>query len=197
MSLSADWPDTVLRLSSNDRYRAQLNGAGAATQYDVITVVNGTASVADATLEVVPGFTPSIGQQFNVLNTTGGVTGFFRDTVGNVLTEGATFCPHCGAIVRATEAGASGAPLGAAPAAAAKPLVRALHSTTAPVSKPASVRMVECMFMVLSCHVTWQCRRASRSACATRDDGPGSLALTAAAMKGLYVRESPDCRGRR
>ena len=42
--------------------------------------VTGTASLGSATLEVLPGFTPSIGQLFTIVNTSGGVAGTFRDT---------------------------------------------------------------------------------------------------------------------
>ena len=82
--------DGNLVFSSTDRYRAQLNGAGAFTQYDVISTT-GTASLGSAILEVLPSFTPSIGQLFTIVNTTGGVNGIFRDTNGNPLPEGATF----------------------------------------------------------------------------------------------------------
>jgi autotransporter-associated beta strand protein len=71
-------------------FTVDLNGLTPGTQYDRLAVT-GTANVNGVTLLVNAGFSPAIGNTFTILTTTGGITGNFRDALGNVLAEGSSF----------------------------------------------------------------------------------------------------------
>ncbi|MEI6568949.1 MAG: Ig-like domain repeat protein, partial [Verrucomicrobiota bacterium] len=82
-----------LILDSGALFDQQINGTAAGTQYDVTQVAGspGTAALGNATLNVTLGYSPAAGDTYAILNASGGVTGTFKDALGNVLADGATF----------------------------------------------------------------------------------------------------------
>lgn len=83
-------------LGDQSKLVVQINGATAGTQFDQLkTGVLALGTAAHAKLDVRLGFTPSVGQQFRIVNVTGNTLlpadQVFRDLQGNVLIEGASF----------------------------------------------------------------------------------------------------------
>jgi fibronectin-binding autotransporter adhesin len=71
-------------------FNVELNGTTPGTQYDQL-VSTGTVALNNATLSVTLGFTPALNTTFSIITAAGGVTGTFRDLLGNVLVDGASF----------------------------------------------------------------------------------------------------------
>ncbi|MEQ8855829.1 LamG-like jellyroll fold domain-containing protein, partial [Gimesia sp.] len=68
-----------LKLDSNDQLDIEVNGTVAGTEHDQL-VVNGAVSLGDATLNLIPGFTPADTQSFVLLENddTDGIVGSFN-----------------------------------------------------------------------------------------------------------------------
>ncbi|WP_417394712.1 LamG-like jellyroll fold domain-containing protein, partial [Gimesia chilikensis] len=68
-----------LKLDSNDQLDVEVNGTVAGTEHDQL-VVNGAVSLGDATLNLIPGFTPADTQSFVLLENddTDGIVGSFN-----------------------------------------------------------------------------------------------------------------------
>ena len=73
-------------------FAVELNGASVGTQYDQLDVA-GAVNLGHATLALTLGYTPTVGDQFMILNNDGSdpVTGVFRDPLGQPLAEGDAF----------------------------------------------------------------------------------------------------------
>ncbi|MEI6786125.1 MAG: Ig-like domain repeat protein, partial [Verrucomicrobiota bacterium] len=83
---------TSLTLNSGALFDEEINGTTAGTLYDVTQVSGtpGTVALGNATLNVTLGYTPAVGDTYAIINATGGVSGTFKDSLGNTLTNGAT-----------------------------------------------------------------------------------------------------------
>lgn len=82
-------------LGNQSRFVAQINGANA-TQFDQLkTAALSLGAAAHPKLDVRLGFTPTVGQQFRIVDVTGtnqlSANQVFRDLAGNVLVEGSSF----------------------------------------------------------------------------------------------------------
>ena len=83
---------TSLTLNSGALFDEEINGTTAGTLYDVTQVSGspGTVALGNATLNLTLGYTPAVGDTYAIINATGGVSGTFKDSLGNTLTNGAT-----------------------------------------------------------------------------------------------------------
>jgi fibronectin-binding autotransporter adhesin len=84
---------TGLTLNSNSNYKVELNGLTLGLDYDSTLVNSGTVTLNTPTLVVALGFTPNIGDSFNIITNAAGnaVSGTFLDLPeGSVFTIGST-----------------------------------------------------------------------------------------------------------
>ncbi|HUJ11384.1 MAG TPA: PEP-CTERM sorting domain-containing protein [Verrucomicrobiae bacterium] len=82
-----------MTLQSNSNYAVELNGLGLGVDYDSVLVGSGTINIGNSVLAVSLGFTPNVGDQFDIVtNATGNaVLGEFAGlSEGSVFTVGST-----------------------------------------------------------------------------------------------------------
>jgi hypothetical protein len=86
--------DSNVTLSSANSFIVQLNGTTPGTEHDQL-VVTGAVNLSGATLDVIAGGTLNNGDQFTIVDNAGSGSstggGFFRDAMGNTLSEGSEF----------------------------------------------------------------------------------------------------------